>query len=394
MKFVLVFLVLLLGPAYSRAQSGDAEFNRILKQAIERNDRARTMKLSVEARLCLVDSKDTLVSNYYIVMQRARDLGIGFQVYSFTTAGLYTLYDGERLLKGYPETGRMTEYRKGSIPRQELLRDLEQWDLLPRPASDHVLTNMTEDWKIKRKAVRHDMRGEDSVIILSVDRYGRGQVTGSHLECHLRKSDLLPIRCVSILDIEILGQQYSDVTISYAAVDAEVEKGLFSGATLPEDVMFYPPPDEPKAPPPLQPGVTAPDFTAATFRGDTMRLSDLRGKVVLLDFFYSTCGPCMHAIPKLVALHEEFAGRGVVILGVDPFETAETKTLQRLIEKRGVFYPVLFPPQEITLDYKVSGFPTILILGRDGVIRYTHEGYSEEDSQAEWRRAITDALEE
>ncbi|MDX9759719.1 MAG: TlpA disulfide reductase family protein [Bacteroidota bacterium] len=392
MKTFLALCILLLGPACCRAQSGDAEFNRILKAAIERNDRTRTMKLSVATRMCLAGSTDTAVSNYYIVMQRAPDLGIGFQLYSFTTGGLYTLYDGVRLLKGYPETGRMTEYRKGSIPRQELLRDLAQWDLLPRPASDHVLTTMTEDWTIKKKAVRYDVSGEDSVIILAVDRYGRGQVTGSHLECHLRTFDLLPIRCVSRLDIEILGQQYSDVTISHAAVDAEVEQGLFTGATLPEDVMFYPPPVKPETPPPLQPGVTAPDFTAATVRGDTMRLSDLRGNVVLLDFFYSTCGPCMSAIPKLVALHEEFADRNVVILGVDPFETPETKTLQRLIEKRGVSYAVTFPPQEILFDYKVSGFPTLIILGRDGVIRSTHEGYSEEDSLSDWRREIEAAL--
>src|SRR5260221_494161 len=65
----------------------------------------------------------------------------------------------------------------------------------------------------------------------------------------------------------------------------------------------------------------APDFTLTTFDGKTVRLSDLKGKVVVLNFWATWCGPCRAEAPQLQALWQKYKDRGVLFLGVDQADT-------------------------------------------------------------------------
>ncbi len=391
MKFLLIALTIVLGPALCRAQSDDAAFDRILTAAVEKLHSAKIMKMSVESRFVFAGRNDTTAANYYIVMERDDSLRPGCKLFGFTPRGMYYVYDGDRLLTGYPETGRMTEYKRGRIPMGLFWEGLPNWDLLPRPVNAQVMQSVRDDTGSSNKSVRYGRLGKDSVIILSAERKGDEEVERGYFETHLRAADLVPLRCISKYDIEGEGQQYSEVNLNFVAIDTEIEEGLFSGATLPKDLELLAPVEH-KTEPPLGPGEIAPEIAAPTFAGDTMRLSAFRGKVVVLDFFYASCAPCRQAIPKLVELCNEFAGGDVVFLGVNSTDKASSDRLRKLLESRNVPYPVLLPPRSTDREYKVSGYPTLIIIGRDGVIAASHVGFSAEDSQEEWRRDLNAAL--
>ena len=106
-----------------------------------------------------------------------------------------------------------------------------------------------------------------------------------------------------------------------------------------------------------------------------MRLADLRGKVVLLDFFYKKCAPCCAALPFLQSIHEKYKDRGVVLLGIDPIDDPIKDEMADFIGKRGITYTVLFSDRELPQTYHIVAFPTLFFIDRDGKIAKVHRGY-------------------
>ncbi len=114
-------------------------------------------------------------------------------------------------------------------------------------------------------------------------------------------------------------------------------------------------------------GYTAPDFALTTADGETVRLSELRGQPLVLNFWATWCGPCRAEMPALLRLEEEHAGRARVI-GVNQGESAETITA--FANELNVDYPLLLDPgHAINRQYGVRGLPTTLFIDADGVIR-------------------------
>ena len=141
-------------------------------------------------------------------------------------------------------------------------------------------------------------------------------------------------------------------------------------ANLPRrDYVPYTPPE------PLAEGTPAPDWALPTLAGDTVRLADLRGKIVLLDFFYKHCAPCCAALPFLQNLHEKYKDRGVVLLGIDPIDNPEKDEMADFIAKRGITYNVLFSERQLSQTYHIAAYPTLFFIDRDGKIAKVHRGY-------------------
>lgn len=130
-----------------------------------------------------------------------------------------------------------------------------------------------------------------------------------------------------------------------------------------------------KAPEPLAEGTPAPDWALPTLMGDTVSLADLRGKIVLLDFFYKHCAPCCAALPFLQNLHEKYKDRGVVLLGVDPIDDPVKDEMADFLAKRGITYTVLFSDRQLSQTYHIAAYPTLFFIDRDGKIAKVHHGY-------------------
>lgn len=114
-------------------------------------------------------------------------------------------------------------------------------------------------------------------------------------------------------------------------------------------------------------GYTAPDFALQTPSGDTVRLSELRGQPLVLNFWATWCGPCRAEMPALLRLEAAYAGRAQVI-GVNQGESAATITA--FATELAIDYPLLIDRNHaINRQYGVRGLPTTLFIDADGIIR-------------------------
>ena len=112
----------------------------------------------------------------------------------------------------------------------------------------------------------------------------------------------------------------------------------------------------------------APDFALETFAGETLRLSDLRGKVVVLNFWASWCPPCRWEMPFFETISQEYKERGVIFLGVAISDTMEDAS--DFADSVGVTYPLaLDAAGETARDYEVLGLPTTFLIDKDGAIQ-------------------------
>ena len=127
--------------------------------------------------------------------------------------------------------------------------------------------------------------------------------------------------------------------------------------------------DGPQEPPAgnLQAGRTAPDFTLKTLDGDSVSLSQFRGKVVFLNFWASWCPPCREEMPAMNRLNQVFADRDFVMLAVN---TEQNKgVVEDFLSKRPHDFTVLLDPQGTVQSlYQVFRFPETFLLDKEGRI--------------------------
>jgi cytochrome c biogenesis protein CcmG, thiol:disulfide interchange protein DsbE len=124
------------------------------------------------------------------------------------------------------------------------------------------------------------------------------------------------------------------------------------------------------------PGTPAPDVALPDGHGRLVRLSDLKGHVVLVDFWASWCAPCRTSFPKLDALYRELHPRGLDVLAVNVDE--RQRDADGFLEGHPHAMPVLFDPKGQTPQaFAVRGMPTSVLLDRSGTIRFTHVGYTD-----------------
>ncbi len=118
----------------------------------------------------------------------------------------------------------------------------------------------------------------------------------------------------------------------------------------------------------------APNFTLYPGGGaPPVSLADYRGKVVVLDFWASWCPPCRAAIPSMERLHQVYSARGLVVIGVNVNDTVDPYAFMKGM---GANYTILPNGEEAARAYGVKGIPTLVIVGKDGKIRYQESGWA------------------
>lgn len=138
----------------------------------------------------------------------------------------------------------------------------------------------------------------------------------------------------------------------------------------------------------------APDFTLKSSGGENLKLSELRGQVVLINFWASWCGPCRKEMPLLDQLYQQYKPLGFTILGVNVEEDpAQARTL---LGKIPVSFPILFDATNaVSKQYNVVAMPTTVIVDRNGNMRYLHKGYMpgyEDAYQQQVRALLTERM--
>jgi peroxiredoxin len=126
------------------------------------------------------------------------------------------------------------------------------------------------------------------------------------------------------------------------------------------------------------PGAAAPDFALAARDGGKVRLADLKGQVVMINFWATWCGPCRQEMPLLAQLNTKYEPLGFTLLGVnvEPDSAAAVTWLQGM----PVTFPILFDTDStVAGSFGVEGMPSTVFVDRKGQVRYVHRGYKPGD---------------
>ncbi len=136
----------------------------------------------------------------------------------------------------------------------------------------------------------------------------------------------------------------------------------------------------------LNVGNLAPDFTLDDLEGGKVRLSDLRGSAVFINFWATWCPPCRAEMPEIEAVHQKYKDKGVVVIGVDIMESEST--VRRFIQQGGYTWTFAMDTSgEVSAQYNINAIPTSYFIDREGIIRAVNIG-------AMTKRAMEDKLAE
>lgn len=121
-------------------------------------------------------------------------------------------------------------------------------------------------------------------------------------------------------------------------------------------------------------GKPAPDFALKDPSGKQHTLADYKGKVVLIDFWATWCGPCIRMMPMMDRLHDLYKDRGVVILGVHVWANPQSPEPVAFFKEKGHQYTLLLEGDPVASAYKVTGIPAFYLIAPDGTVRFRTTG--------------------
>jgi len=237
-------------------------------------------------------------------------------------------------------------------------------------------------------------RGIDYCVVSASghDEYG-GQSIDSSTRVFIG-SDNLPHRVSKTIKFSQGSTMEMDFQLNDVRTPATLPASLFAftppaGATEKEQ---YPARQEK---PLLTPGTTAPDFTVNDRSGKPIKLSDYAGRVVVIDFWATWCGPCQMSMPITNKVAKEYAGKNVTVLGINVWDTKDA--FDGWLPKHKEYDSITFAIDPSDKDnniastlYGVSGIPTQYVIDPGGKIAWSNVGYDEKPTNLE--KAIDDAL--
>ncbi len=122
-------------------------------------------------------------------------------------------------------------------------------------------------------------------------------------------------------------------------------------------------------------GDMAPAFSLKDAKGKTVSLAELKGKVVVIDFWGTWCPWCVKAMPQLQKVHEKYQGKDVVVLGMNIENSPKAKPVE-FMQRNKITYNTLLEAQDAVNEYKVSGFPTLFVIDQAGKVVFKEKGFS------------------
>ncbi|MFB0519476.1 MAG: peroxiredoxin family protein [Acidobacteriota bacterium] len=123
----------------------------------------------------------------------------------------------------------------------------------------------------------------------------------------------------------------------------------------------------------------APDFALPDLEGKTVKLSDFKGKVIIIDFWATWCPPCVKEIPHFIELYEQYKENGFQMIGI-AIQSGSATNVKQFVEEHGINYPILMGNKEITREYGgINAIPTTFVIDRQGRIVQKYIGYRDKE---------------
>jgi thiol-disulfide isomerase/thioredoxin len=132
----------------------------------------------------------------------------------------------------------------------------------------------------------------------------------------------------------------------------------------------------------------AANFEITTRDGEHLAMADLRGKVVLLDFWGSWCGPCRAATPSIAKIHRKYVGQPFVLIGVGSGETNKSAWANYIDQHVMPWRQYLDSPPLLNRLFSVHMVPTYILIDGEGIVRERHTGWNENIIDTAIRKAL------
>ena len=136
-------------------------------------------------------------------------------------------------------------------------------------------------------------------------------------------------------------------------------------------------------------GEKAPLFSLQSTDGKSFKLEDYKGKVVLLDFWATWCGPCRYSTPAVVRLNEKMKGKKFQVLSISVDENHAD--VPPFLKNENVTYPTLYADPEVAYRYRVNSIPQFVIIDKNGIISKMYQGFAP-SLESEWESQINRLL--
>lgn len=138
----------------------------------------------------------------------------------------------------------------------------------------------------------------------------------------------------------------------------------------------------------LQKGTLAPDWSLLDSKGSKVTLKNLKGKVVVLDFWATWCNPCKQVMPVIQKIHNKYKSQNVLVYGVNAWERGDAK---KFMSDNKYTYGLLLKGDDVAMQYKVEGIPTLYVIDKNGKVVFAESG-ANSDLEKKLETAIKSAL--
>jgi thiol-disulfide isomerase/thioredoxin len=170
--------------------------------------------------------------------------------------------------------------------------------------------------------------------------------------------------------------EYEELLLSDVVLDG-VKRSDLAEYVIPAgySTSHYHPPDYTL----LSNGTRAPAFAGRNYPSEEeTQIADYAGRVIVLDFWFMSCGPCQKSIPGLTAFQEKYGGRGLVVIGVDWPDADSTgrMKLRTFVKEKDLRYTILLAARAVADTYNVKVYPTLYLIDRQGTIRFSQLGFN------------------
>jgi thiol-disulfide isomerase/thioredoxin len=334
--------------------------------------------------------KDTVSSSYSCTFIKLKDdtlFSCAFKYLKFVNNGNSddVMYTGEDFVELFPldSTGKIVS----KLKYPDEIKTRSKNFIFYSPLTDPKSSPVAEDFYFTDNNHSFKYLGEEKInshscyhISMNVlpHNEGPGPAKSFRLEYQywINKDDMIPVQYSIALDIlknaDTLHQYEKYILDKYELNTLKSDSSL-KLSSIPSyfNLQEY----SPYVRPLLLPRDTiAPPWSLTSLKDEKVSLSDFKGKLILIDFFYKSCYPCLQALPAIQALNDKYGKDGLKVIGIDPFDKKESD-IAEFLSKRGISYTVLLAEKEFAKTYHVSGYPTLYLISKEGKIIYVQEGY-------------------
>jgi peroxiredoxin len=184
----------------------------------------------------------------------------------------------------------------------------------------------------------------------------------------INKHDSIPIQITIERDLNVGNEllvEFEKYVLNKYDLNFKIDSTLFTMQSIPADIdlRYYESLETGK---PFETGDFAPNWNLVSSNGEMVTLSDYKGELVLIDFFFAGCPPCIEILPRLNSLYKKYKYQGLQIIGISNTDTK--KTLEYFRERHGINYPLLVGSQDVGIAYNITQVPALFLIGKKGEI--------------------------